>query len=318
MGLLKEPFAKLKKGHLRFCCNQVWMKIRGRVPWNVSAICEIFRTDCLMGEPRTKGDLVNHLKDRSFHLVHWLNIIPNPRRISQESINLERKCSLEYSSVMYCKRREYGMETSFLWTLRSWKRWTHRKSMLKDSTLKRWYFLKVVKITNSRSQMEQWNLMEETRHWERPPWYGIKPISRRKSPRFPWRLRRVSTNHVFSRLISGCLWSTTWFLVHFGKLHLPPSRWTKRQLLHAEGRIISYFTEFFWRHQGHSCDLGCIVSKPHRWLLEQWWIKSYGWFMDRFPTVHLVEGKASRRIHVVQGEIDETATSRPDHWWPEI
>ena len=31
--------------------------------------------------------------------------------------------------------------------------------------------------------------------------------------------------------------------------------------------------------------------------------------MDRFPTVHLVEGKASRRIHVVQGEIDETASN---------
>ena len=34
MGLLKEQCAEWKKGHLRYCCNQVWMKIGGQILWN--------------------------------------------------------------------------------------------------------------------------------------------------------------------------------------------------------------------------------------------------------------------------------------------
>ena len=38
-----------------------------------------------------KDVLENHLKDRSFRLVHWLSITLFLRRTSQESINLEKK-----------------------------------------------------------------------------------------------------------------------------------------------------------------------------------------------------------------------------------
>ena len=38
-----------------------------------------------------KDFLGNHLKDLLFHLVHWLSITLQLRRISPESINLERK-----------------------------------------------------------------------------------------------------------------------------------------------------------------------------------------------------------------------------------
>ena len=51
-----------------------------------------------MGRRPIKDVLGNHLKDRLFHLVHWLSITLSLRRTSQESINLERKsyqdCSL--------------------------------------------------------------------------------------------------------------------------------------------------------------------------------------------------------------------------------
>ena len=40
-----------------------WTNIGGRIPWNVAATCEMFRTDCLMEKLHTKGDLVNHFKD---------------------------------------------------------------------------------------------------------------------------------------------------------------------------------------------------------------------------------------------------------------
>ena len=41
--------------------------------------------------PYERDVLGNHLKDRLFHLVHWLSITLSLRRTSQESINFERK-----------------------------------------------------------------------------------------------------------------------------------------------------------------------------------------------------------------------------------
>ena len=58
--------------------------------------------------------LGNHLKDRSFHLVHWLSITQKLRRTSQESINLERKYYLDCSSDTHCKRVEFGRVTYWL------------------------------------------------------------------------------------------------------------------------------------------------------------------------------------------------------------
>ena len=78
-----------------------------------------------------KDVLGNHLKDRSFRLVHWLSITLLLRRTSQESINLERKSYLDCSLDMHCTRVEFGKVTYWLQTLRSWRRWTHRKSSRK-------------------------------------------------------------------------------------------------------------------------------------------------------------------------------------------
>ena len=75
----------------------------------------------------------NHLKDRSFRLVHWLSITLVLRKTSQESINLERKSYLDCSLGTLCTRGEFGRVTQWLQTLRSWKRWTHQKSTQKDS-----------------------------------------------------------------------------------------------------------------------------------------------------------------------------------------
>ena len=155
MGLLREQYAELKKGHLLYFCKQVWMKIGGRIPWDATAIRETYKIACLMGKQRSKVDLENHLKDRSFHLVHWLKIILYPQKTSDESINLVSKYSLEYSSVVYCTREESGIGSYWLWTLRCWKRWMHQKPMLKDSTRKRRKCLTVDKCSYSPSQMEQ-------------------------------------------------------------------------------------------------------------------------------------------------------------------
>ena len=73
-----------------------------------------------------KDALENHLTDRSFRLVHWLSITLSLRKTSQESINLDRESYLEYSLDTLCTRREFGSVTQ-------WRRWTHRKSIQKDS-----------------------------------------------------------------------------------------------------------------------------------------------------------------------------------------
>ena len=38
------------------------MKNGGRIPWNVTAICETFRISCLMGGHLARGDSANHSK----------------------------------------------------------------------------------------------------------------------------------------------------------------------------------------------------------------------------------------------------------------
>ena len=77
------------------------MKVGGQILWNVTPICKTSQIHYLMGRRPMKDVSGNHSKDRLFHLVHWLSITLSLRRISQESINLERKsyldCSLGYA-----------------------------------------------------------------------------------------------------------------------------------------------------------------------------------------------------------------------------
>ena len=120
-----------------------------------------------------KDVLGNQLKDRSFHLVHWLSITLKLRRTSQESINLERKSYLDCSSHTHCTREKFGRVTYWLQTLRSWKRWTHLKSTQKDSMQMRWYFPKKKIFLFFQSQMDESNSLEENRIWEHPPRNGI-------------------------------------------------------------------------------------------------------------------------------------------------
>ena len=49
MRLLKEQCAEGKKAPLPYCCNQVWMKIGGQIPWNAFPTCGTFKISCLLG-----------------------------------------------------------------------------------------------------------------------------------------------------------------------------------------------------------------------------------------------------------------------------
>ena len=169
MGLLQEQYA---------CCNQVWMKIGGQVPWNVIPICETSQINYLMGRLHTKDVLENLIKDRSFRLVHWLSITLSLQRTSQESINLARKSYLDCSSDTHLYTG--GIWNGDILVCRLWgvgddgRIW---KSTRKDPMRKRWYFPKK-KENIFQSQMDD-SPLEEIRTWEHPAWYGIDQLKER-------------------------------------------------------------------------------------------------------------------------------------------
>ena len=87
------------------------------------------------------------------------------------SINLERKSYVDCSSDMLCTREGIGGWRTGLRPLRSWRRWTHRKSTRKDSMWKRWYNPNKENLF-CQSQMDESKPLQEIRNWEHPPWYG--------------------------------------------------------------------------------------------------------------------------------------------------
>ena len=109
--------------------------------------CETSQIYCLMGRRPMKDVLGNHLKDLLFRLVHWLSITLYLRRTCQEFINLERKSYQDCSSDPHCPRGEFGRETYWSETLRSWKRWTHRTSTQKRLNAKEVMFPKEGEFT---------------------------------------------------------------------------------------------------------------------------------------------------------------------------
>ena len=168
---------KWKKVHLPHCCNQVWMKNRGLIPWNVTAICETFKISCLMEKLHTKDVLEKHLKDPIIPFGSLVEYYPISAK-DQSRIHQFGKYYLDCSLDTHCTREEFGRVTYWSQTLRSWRRWTHRKSSRKDSMRKRWYFPNKENLF-FQSQMDESNRLEEIGNWEHPPWYGIDQFKER-------------------------------------------------------------------------------------------------------------------------------------------
>ena len=127
--------------------------------------------------------------------------------------------------------------------------------------------------------------------------------SRRGSRWLSWRIRRVSSTT--SWLISRFRWSDERFLVHVGKLHIPPSRWTQSQTLLAERRIVPNSTKIYWCNQNYTYEFGCQAREAQWWSLEHWWLSRLIWSLDKFHTIYSTRRKSSWRIHLFPGEINE-------------
>ena len=101
-GIAEREVCRVKEGTfavlLQSVLNESW--------WADSMECYTYLrnvTDLSSDGKRrpVKDVLGNHLRDRLFHLVHWLSVTLQLQRTSQESINLERKSCLDCSSDMH-------------------------------------------------------------------------------------------------------------------------------------------------------------------------------------------------------------------------
>ena len=233
---------------------------------------------------------------------------PNP---TTKTLTVKRKQKVDQLSDVEYVPNQHTFFTRWVSVVHFWN--LRKKSQCKGSNIpqRKWK----IHISSRRwTNKIRWRRSgTENIHLDKGP-----PNSRRRSKRCSRRIRRVSTSTI-SRLTSGCQWSTKLFLVHFRKLHIPPSRWTQSQTLLADRRIIHYSTEVHWRLQNYSYEFGCYAITPHRWLLEYRWIKRFVWFMDRFHSVYSIKWETSRRIYMVRGETDKTASdNQARSLWPEL
>ena len=112
-------------------------------------------------------------------------------------------------------------------------------------------------------------------------------------------------NEKFSNSSSGLCGSYKWFLIHFRKLHIPPSRWTQSQTVRAEKRIISYSVEVHRRYQNNIYITWRIVGEKHWRLPERRWRERIVRCMDRLHKIHFIERKATWRLYMVGEETCE-------------
>ena len=104
------------------------MKVGGQILWNVTPICETSQIYFLMG--RRFGQPFRGPINPFGSLVEYHPITAKDQsRIHQFGKKVSPGLFLGYAL--------YAVVTYWLQTLRSWKRWTHRKSTQKDSMRKR-------------------------------------------------------------------------------------------------------------------------------------------------------------------------------------
>ena len=227
MGLLGEQYAEWKKVRPQCCCNQVWMKNGGQIPWNAIPICETFKISCLVGRHHMKGGSECSLTDQWYRLEQWSNITLSLRKTYPDYTSSVQKSCQVYYSVIFCMREESGKETLWSQTLKNWPSELHaRRLNAKEvlTSMKGDNFIcpvadGTVKTAGGDRRLKPSTLIRD-RH-ER----GEEQVNQ--------------TDHLQDD-------ST---LVYFGRFQLSPSRGTQSQTVRAERRIMSHSVEAHRRYQ---------------------------------------------------------------------
>ena len=86
------------------------MKVGRQILWNVTPICETSQIYYLMGRRLMKDVSCNHLKDRLFHLVHWLSITYNCEGLVKNPSIWKESLTLDCSSDTLCTQLVADLE----------------------------------------------------------------------------------------------------------------------------------------------------------------------------------------------------------------
>ena len=154
------------------------MKVGGQILWCVTPF-SAKRHRYFWWEGRPMKDVFGNQKRTYYSIwfIGWISPYNCAGSVTHPSIWKE-SFYLDCSSDTLCTRGEFGKVTYWSKTLRSRKRWTHRKSTRKDSMRKRWKFPNKENLF-FHSQMNESRPLEEIRTWEHPPWYGIDQFKER-------------------------------------------------------------------------------------------------------------------------------------------
>ena len=175
---------------------------------------------------------------------------------------------------------EFGRVTYWLQTLRSWRRWTHRKSTQKDSMQRGDISQRKRRIYILQSQKDESNPLEEIRTWEHPRWYGLDQFK-----------ERVILTFLENQ--KGLFHLTTRFRLSVKQLM------TSGPCLESSYTAITLNPEsnFTRREQNHSPIHWNTLTSPE--------LHKRIWMLNKNAAVYSIGRKTSRRIYVVPGETNE-------------
>ena len=266
-----------------------------------------------------KDVLGNHLKDRLFHLVHWLSITLLLRRTSQESINLEREIlpGLFLGYALYaggiCKG-DVLVDLEELETMDASETYSKKKTQMR----KRWYFPKkmekfILPVADGPNQTSRMRSGPENIHLD-----TASSNSRRQSHWFSWRIRRISSTT--SRLVSWCGWSNEWLLgpcqeITYTAITLNPgSNFTRREKNHSLFHWSTLTSPELFIRTWMLCK---NAASTIIWNIDG--SKVFVWFSERFHSIYSI-GRKPPDGYVRSGWrlTRKQLTSRPDHLWPEL
>ena len=118
------------------------MKVGGKIPWMLHLSAEGHRSLIWWENSLWKTFWATIWRtDYSIWFICWVSPY-NCEGPVKNALNLERKSYLDCSSDTHCTRVEFGRVTNWSQTLRSWRRWTHRKSHSKRLNAKEVIFPK--------------------------------------------------------------------------------------------------------------------------------------------------------------------------------
>ena len=152
---------QLRKGHLLYRCKLAWMRNGGLIPWNVTAICETFKT---LSDGKTPYERRFGMPCNGFVKPFGAMVECHPISAKDQSrlYQFGSKSLARYiSRFMQCTRVESGFETSWSQTLKNRRRWTRQNSTPEGSMQRKCQRRKEVETSYSRSHVEQYKSLGE-------------------------------------------------------------------------------------------------------------------------------------------------------------